>query len=209
MTYFLIRVIVNTLAAAIVMNVVPGLRLVPFTYFDEPFAAIFSYIVVGLIFGVLHAFVRPLILFLTGRLYIWSMGLLALVTDTFIFLLLSYLAPTAWQVGGTRLFSAILGALVMGLVVMVLEALTGLDSPHLLEQRHSPFYWRWLGMLPTGRRNRVVENLRTQQMVSTIRRYGVEILVGISPLGGVRRTFQRLIFRLATYNGLPNSDLRG
>jgi uncharacterized membrane protein YvlD (DUF360 family) len=195
MTYFLIRVIVNTLAAAIVMNVVPGLRLVPFTYFDEPFAAIFSYIVVGLIFGVLHAFVRPLILFLTGRLYIWSMGLLALVTDTFIFLLLSYLAPTAWQVGGTRLFSAILGALVMGLVVMVLEALTGLDSPHLLEQRHSPFYWRWLGMLPTGRRNRVVENLRTQQMVSTIRRYGVEILVGISPLGGVRRTFQRLIFR--------------
>ena len=69
MTYFLIRVIVNTLAAAIVMNVVPGLRLLPFTSFGEPFAAIFSYMVVGLIFGVLHAFVRLLILFLTGRLY--------------------------------------------------------------------------------------------------------------------------------------------
>jgi uncharacterized membrane protein YvlD (DUF360 family) len=61
---------------------------------------------VGLIFGILHAFVRPVILFLTGRLYIWSMGLLALATDTFIFLLLAYLAPTVWQVGGTRLFSA-------------------------------------------------------------------------------------------------------
>ena len=194
MTYFFVRVVVNTLAAAIVMNVVPGLRLLPFPALSEPFAAIFSYIVIGLIFGVLHAFVRPVILFLTGRLYIWSMGLLALATDTFIFLLLSYLAPTDWQVGGTRLLSAILGAVVMGLVVMVLEALTGLDSPLLLDQGHSPFYWRWLGMLPTGRRNRVVENLRTQQMVGTIRRYGVDILVGVSPLGGVRRAFQRLIF---------------
>jgi hypothetical protein len=49
---------------------------------------------------------------------------------------------------------------------MVLEALTGLDSPHIMDERRSPFYWRWLGMLPTGRRNRIVENLRTQQMVS-------------------------------------------
>jgi hypothetical protein len=44
----------------------------------------------------------PVILFLTGRLYIWSMGLLALAIDVFIFLLLSYLAPAVWQVGGTR-----------------------------------------------------------------------------------------------------------
>ncbi len=195
MTYFLLRVAVNTVAAAIVMNVVPGLRFAPYGYSSAPFAALFSYIVIGLIFGVLHAFVRPVILFFTGRLYIWSMGLLALAVDTFIFLLLSYLAPTTWQVGGARLFSAILGALAMGLIVMLLEALTGLDSPHAMDGRPSPFYWRWLGMLPTGRRNRIVENLRTQQMVSTIRRYGVDILVGISPLGGLRHFFQRLIYR--------------
>ena len=195
MAYFLIRVAVNTVAAAIVMNVVPGLRIVPYDYSSQLLAALFSYIVIGLIFGVLHALVRPVILFITGRLYIWSMGLLALAIDTFIFLSLSYLAPTAWQVGSTRLFSAILGAIAMGLTVMALEALTGLDSPHVADGRPSPFYWRWLGMLPTGRRNRIVENLRTQQMVSTIRRYGVDILVGISPLGNVRRSFQRLIYR--------------
>lgn len=195
MAYFLIRVVVNTLAAAIVMNVVPGLRLVPSAYLSEPLGSVFSYSAVGLIFGVLHAFVRPVILFLTGRLYIWSMGLLALATDTFIFLLLSYLAPTVWQVGGARVFSAVVGAMAMGLLVMVLEALTGLDSPHLMDERRSPFYWRWLGMLPTGRRNRIVENLRTQQMVSIMQRYGVDILVGISPLGGLRRSLQRLIYR--------------
>ncbi len=195
MTYFLVRVVVNSVAAAIVMNVVPGLQILPYSYASTPFTGIFLYILIGLIFGILHAFIRPVILFLSGRLYIWSMGLVALVADTFIFMLLSYLAPAEWQIGGTRLFSAILGALVMGLIVMFLEALTGLDSPHITDQRRSPFYWRWLGMLPTGRRNRIVENLRTQQMVGVIRRYGVDILVGISPLGGLRRAFQRLIFR--------------
>lgn len=195
MPYFLLRVAVNTLAAAIVMNLVPGLRLVPYTNLNEPFASIVSYFVVGLIFAILHTFVRPVILFLTGRLYIWSMGLLALAIDTFIFLLLSYLAPAIWQVGETRLLSAVVGALAMGLIIMALEALTGLDSPHVMDVQRSRFYWRWLGMLPTGRRNRIVENLRTQQMVSIMQRYGVDILVGISPLAGLRRSVQRVIYR--------------
>lgn len=193
MLYFLIRVIVNALAAALVMNIVPGLRLAP--TFADPLTAISSYIGIGFIFGLLHSFLRPMILLLTGRLYIWSMGLLALVTDTFIFLLLSYIAPAIWQIREARLFSALLGAMAMGLVVMVLEAFTGLDSPHVLKGRRSPFYWRWLGLLPTGRRNRIVENLRTQQIVNTIQRYVVDILVGISPLGNLRRSLQRAMFR--------------
>lgn len=193
MIYFLIRVIVNSLAVALVMNIVPGLRLAP--TIAEPLTTISAYVGIGLIFGILRSFLRPTILFLTGRLYIWSMGLSALATDTFIFVLLSYIAPAVWQIGEARLFSAMVGAMTMGLVVIVLEALTGLDSPHVLKGRRSPFYWRWLGMLPTGRRNRIVENLRTQQMVNTIRRYVVDILVGISPIGGLRRSIQRVMFR--------------
>jgi len=195
MLYFLVRVLVNSLAAALVMHVVPGLRLSPYSMISAPLAATASYIAIGLIFTALRAIVRPLILLLAGRLYLWSMGLLALAVDTFIFLLLSYLAPTVWQVGETRLLSALLGAMLMGLVVAALEALTGLDSPLVAEGRRSPFYWRWLGMLPTGQRNRIVESLRMQQMVGIIQRYMVDIVVGISPFGGIRRTSQRLIYR--------------
>lgn len=195
MAYFFIRVVVNTLAAAIVMNLVPGLRLVPNSSLPEPFATTFSYITIGLIFGALHSFVRPAILFLTGRLYIWSMGLLALATDVFIFLVLSYLAPAVWQVGGSRLFSALLGAMLIGVIVMGLEAIFGFDAPRVTEVRKSPFYWRWLGMLPTGRRNRLVENLRTQQIISTIQSYAIDILIGFTPLKGFRRSMQRMIFR--------------
>lgn len=195
MTYFLIRVAVNTLAVAIVMNVVPGLRLVPHPSLPEPFATAYSYLVIGLIFGALHSVVRPVILFLTGRLYIWSMGLLALAIDVFIFLLLSYLAPAAWQVGGTRLFSALLGAMLLGVIVMGLEALLGFDAPRVSEVSKSPFYWRWLGMLPTGRRNRLIESLRTQQIISTIQSYSIDIFVGFTPLKGFRRRMQRMIYR--------------
>ena len=174
------------------MNIVPGLRLT--STFSHPITAITSYIGIGLLFGALHTFIRPVFLFITGRFNVWSMGLLALAADTLIFLMLSYIAPVVWQIRAGRLFSALLGAVVMGLVVIVLEALTGLDSPHVLKVRRSPFYWRWLGILPTGRRNRIVENLRTQQMVNTIQRYSIDILVGISPFGGVRRFFQRMMF---------------
>lgn len=195
MVYFLLRVAVNTLAVAIVMNVVPGLRLVPHPSLPEPFATAYSYLVIGLIFGVLHSVVRPMILFLTGRLYIWSMGLLALAIDVFIFLLLSYLAPAVWQVGGSRLFSALLGAMLLGVIVMGLEVLFGFDAPRVSEVSKSPFYWRWLGMLPTGRRNRLIENLRTQQIIGTIQSYSIDIFVGFTPLKGFRRRMQRIIYR--------------
>ena len=195
MVYFLVRMAVYTTAAAIVMNVVPGLRLAPYPYLGEPFTTISAYAMIGLIFGTLHTLVRPIILFLTGRLYIWSMGLLALVIDTFIFLLLSYLAPTVWQVGEARLLSAVLGAMLMGIIVIGLEALFGFDSPRVNDARKSPFYWRWLGMLPTGQRNRLVENLRTQQMVNTIRSYVIDTLVGLSPFRGFRRAMQKVLYR--------------
>ncbi|MEI2689985.1 MAG: AarF/UbiB family protein [Anaerolineae bacterium] len=195
MVYFLLRVVVNTLAVAIVMNVVPGLRLVPHASLPEPFATSYSYIVIGLIFGALHSIVRPVILFLTGRLYIWSMGLLALAIDVFIFLLLSYLAPAVWQVGGSRILSALLGAMLLGVIVIGLEVLLGFDAPRVSEVSKSPFYWRWLGMLPTGRRNRLIENLRTQQIISTIQSYSIDIFMGQTPLKGFRRRMQRLIYR--------------
>lgn len=198
MIYFFLRVAVYSVAAAVVMNLVPGLSLVPVPGWPEPAATITAYILIGLIFGLLHSFVRPLILFLAGRLYIWSMGLLVLATDVFIFMLVSYLAPTVWLVGASRLFSSILGAVLMGVIVLVLDALLGFDAPRTAEVRKTPFYWRWLGMLPTGRRNRIIESLRMQQMIGIIESYIIEIAINLSPLRGFRRAMKRLIYRRRT-----------
>lgn len=196
MAYFFVRVFVNTLAVAIVLNVIPGLRPVPVSFLPEPFATIMTYIIIGLIFSLLHSLVRPVILLVTGRLYIWSMGLLGVATDIFIFMILIYIAPTAWQAGAERLLWAAVGAIALGIVMMALEALFGFGAPRVTKVRKRPFYWRWIGLLPAGRRNRLAESLRTQQIVNTIQAYLTDILVGFSPFGGFRHRMQRLIFRL-------------
>lgn len=194
MAYFFVRVFVNTLAVAIVLNVIPGLRPVPVSFLPEPFATIMTYIIIGLIFSLLHSLVRPVILLVTGRLYIWSMGLLGVATDIFIFMILIYIAPTAWQAGAERLLWAAVGAIALGIVMMALEALFGFGAPRVTKVRKRPFYWRWIGLLPAGRRNRLAESLRTQQIVNTIQAYLTDILVGFSPFGGFRHRMQRLTF---------------
>ncbi len=195
MIYFSLRVAVYSIAAAVVMNLVPGLRPVPVPGLPEPMAILTTYVLIGVIFGALHSFFRPVILFLAGRLYIWSMGLLTLVIDVFIFMLVTYLAPAAWQIGASRLLSSIIGAMMMGMIVLALDALFGFDAPRANEVRKSPFYWRWLGMLPTGRRNRIIESLRTQQMIGVIESYIIDIVISLTPARGFRRAMQRLIYR--------------
>lgn len=194
MMYFIIRLGIYTFASAVVMSVVPGLSIAPNPYLGQPLTSIVVFLAIGLVFQLLHFIVRPVLLFLTGRIYIWSMGLIALVIDTFIFLLLTYIAPTVWEVGGARLLSAILGAMLMGVFVISLEALFGFDSPRLDQARKTAFYWRWLNILPTGRRNRLVENLRTQQIINTIQSYAIDILIGFTPFSGFRKAMQRMLY---------------
>ncbi|MBL8145601.1 MAG: phage holin family protein [Anaerolineae bacterium] len=196
MAYFFTRVFVNTLAVAIVLNLVPGLRPVPVAFLPEPFATITTYIIIGLIFSLLHSLIRPAILLITGRLYIWSMGLSGLATDIFIFMILIYISPTAWQAGAERLFWAAAGAIMLAIIMLALEALFGFGAPRAINVRKRPFYWRWIGLLPAGRRNRLAESLRTQQIVNTIQAYLTDILIGFSPFSGFRHRMQKMIFRL-------------
>jgi predicted unusual protein kinase regulating ubiquinone biosynthesis (AarF/ABC1/UbiB family) len=53
----------------------------------------------------------------------------------------------------------------------------------------------WFGLLPKSRRNRIVDNLRLMQVYNTIRRYGIDLLVGTTPLARFRRTMQGIIYR--------------
>jgi ubiquinone biosynthesis protein len=195
MLYFLLRLVIYTLSTVLVVYFVPGLSVLPFWGMSGLPGMALSYLFIGLVFGVLHAFVRPLILFMTGRLYLASMGLLTVGVDTFLFLILSYAAPIQWQIGPLRVFSALLGAAGMGLSVMLLEALTGIGSPHIQDVQKSPFYWRWFGLLPAGRRNIIAESLRTQYLANILWRYAVDILVGLSPFGDFRRSLQGSLFR--------------
>jgi ubiquinone biosynthesis protein len=193
MAYFVVRIVVNALAVALTVAILPGIQLAPDV--DNQLITIMVYLVLGGIFGLINAFIRPLVLLVTGSLVIWTMGLFTFLINGLLFYLLSYLSPNLMVINYPGFLWLIVAGAIMAVSVTILEAIFGLDSPVVDDLGKSKFYWRWLGMLPKGRRNRIVDNLRLKQVYDTIRRYSIDILVGATPLAGFRHYMQRVIYR--------------
>ncbi len=193
MAYFIVRIVVNALAVALTVAILPGIQLVPDV--DNQLVTILVYLVLGGLFGLINAFIRPLVLLVTGSLVIWTMGLFTFLINGLLFYLLSYLSPNLMVINYPSLLWMIIAGAIMAISVTILEAIFGLDSPVIDDLGKSKFYWRWLGVLPKGRRNRIVDNLRLKQVYDTIRRYSIDILVSATPLSGFRHYMQRMIYR--------------
>lgn len=84
--------------------------------------------------------------------------------------------------------------IVLAFWMIVLESVTGIDSPLKDAPQSSLAYWRILGRLPLGQRNVFVENLRVAQLLDLASRYVRDIVTDATPLGGVRQAFQRYIY---------------
>jgi ubiquinone biosynthesis protein len=123
------------------------------------------------------------------------MGLFTFLINGLLFYLLSYLTPDLMVITYPGLLWVIVAGGIMAVTVTILEAIFGLDSPVVDDAGRSKFYWRWLGLLPKGRRNRIVDNLRLMQAYATIRRYGIDILVSATSVAGFRHYMQRIIYR--------------
>lgn len=189
MLYFFIRVIINALAVAFTVAALPGFTLYPII--DHEIGLLLTYIVAGALFGILNAFIRPVVLVLTGNLLITHMALVVIMTNSILMWLLEVLTPQ-WEVD--NLLWVIPGGLIMGIVTFILEAMFGLDSPSFNEE-DDPFYWRLLSRIPLGTRSRIVENMRLRRVYDTIWHYGVDIVFEHSPLARFRHLMQSFIYR--------------
>jgi len=105
---FLIRLVVNAVAIWAAVEFVPGLNYVGSTA---------SLLLVALVFGVVNALVRPLLLLLTCPFIILTLGLFVLVVNTIM------LSLTVWLSGifdlgltSTGFWATFLGALVISIV---------------------------------------------------------------------------------------------
>jgi ubiquinone biosynthesis protein len=192
MLYFIVRLVANAIAVALTVYLTPGIDLRPEA--AGAFDTVISAILLGLLFGLINAFVRPFALLLTGRLVIGTMGLFTLIINGLLFYLLAELLPEVLLINDPILLRSILAGALMALFVIILEALFGLDSPVIDGSGESKFYWRWLGKVPPDYRKRIVANLRLKQDYDTVRRFGIDILVDLTPLAGFRRFWQRLLY---------------
>ncbi len=193
MIYFTIRVLVNALALAVTIILLPGLRVGPIIPGVIDISA--TYLIYGLLVGLINALVRPLVLLFTARLLVRSMGLFVFVLNAFFFWLLTALAPDSFSVGDPAIFWILLGGALMALVGIIMEAFFGLDKPEFHSDIETQFYWRWVGYLSSGRRNLIAENLRVVQILDIIERYTKDIAVEMTPLARFRAFMQELIFR--------------
>lgn len=109
---FVIR-IVATAIALWVATILPGINLTD----DSPWVNALTLIAVAVIFGLINAFLKPIIKIIGCVLYILTLGLIALVVNALLFLLTGWIADQLnlpFEVDG--FWQAFWGAIIVGVV---------------------------------------------------------------------------------------------
>jgi putative membrane protein len=116
----LLRFVVSALCLALTVI------LVPHVYFSGDYR-ILSWLLISAVFGLLMAFVKPLIQLLLLPLIFVSYGFVVVLINTILIWLLALIFPNRFQVD--YILWALLAGLVSGLLITLLENLFGLSPP--------------------------------------------------------------------------------
>ena len=125
----LLRLGVNAIALWAAIEIVPGL-----TYEGDGW----TLLLIALLFGLVNALVRPLVVLLTCPLIVLSLGLFVLIINTALFSLTIWLAgPEVFGLGlsSTGFWATFFGALVISFVSGVINALVKDDGEDDRNQR--------------------------------------------------------------------------
>ena len=117
---FLIRVLASAAALAVAAAVVPGIELTTGSVTSK----VLTLIAVALIFGVINAFLKPIVKIVGCAFYILTLGLIALVVNALLLWLTSWLADKLnlpWHITG--FWPAFWGAIIVSVVGWLLSIL--------------------------------------------------------------------------------------
>lgn len=138
MRSFIVRVLINGLALWIASWILPGLDISTsatteavansgVTQGTDTIGIILAYLFVGLIFGVVNAFVRPLVSLLSLPITILTLGLFTIVINAAMLYLTSWLSsytPVNFTID-SFFWTAVLAAIIITLISLVAGRLTG------------------------------------------------------------------------------------
>lgn len=125
---FLIRVIVNALALAAAVWVVPGLKIVAAG--EGTMSTVIAYLVVAVIFGLVNALVRPIVKLFSLPITCLTLGLFTIVINALMLLLTSWLTTfTPIELVIDQFWwDAIAGTIIISIVSAVLGLFVKSDS---------------------------------------------------------------------------------
>jgi len=114
MRNFLIRLIINMIALSITASLLPGIQIN---------GGIGTLVLIALVFGIINAIVKPILIFLTCPAVIITLGLFILVINGLLLLLTSSILGNSFVVDGFG--TAFVGGIVMGISAIVIESILG------------------------------------------------------------------------------------
>src|SRR3989337_2802773 len=115
---WIVRLAVNAVALYAAIYLVPGLQN---SVVNQDWV---TYLALGLIFGLVNVFIRPILKLVTCPFYILTLGLFSLIVNTILFWLTFWIgAQFGVTAQITAFMDAFLGALVVSIVSMLLYAI--------------------------------------------------------------------------------------
>lgn len=124
MKRFLQSWLINTLAVLVAVYLVKGI------HYQKPL----DLVVASLVLGVLNAVLRPLLMFLTLPLLVFTLGLFTLVINALLLYFVGNLLSPYFQVD--NFWAAFWGALVISIASIILNTLTGTGNTRVRFERH-------------------------------------------------------------------------
>lgn len=124
---FLLQVVICAVALWVAAWILPGVAIAPPADTSGTGAVVISYLVLGLIFGLVNTIVKPIVKFITGIAYILTLGLFTLIVNGLM------LELVAWVTDFTPLtftidkffWDAILAAIIVSIVSFIGSLLVG------------------------------------------------------------------------------------
>ena len=117
----LVRVLTSALAVILTVTVLPGLELAR--------KSVWLFVLIGVVFGLLNALVKPVLQFFTLRYLVASYGLIVVVVNALM------LGALSWILGGEitsrGVIPYLLGGLLVGVLGLLLDTLFGTTPPIL------------------------------------------------------------------------------
>lgn len=185
MLYLVLNVVIYALVVIFALLLSPGIHI------GEQ-RGIIEWFLVGASYGLLNAFIRPLIVMFTGRLLIRSLGLFMIIINAILLGLLTFIFQ--WRVDSAVWL--LWGGALIGIGLALLDALIGLNRPLLRESDESSKLWNRAIKLSGDRSNQLIANLRLQVVYDILYRYLLEIgLDRVPVVSGVRAQVGKVFFR--------------
>jgi ubiquinone biosynthesis protein len=217
MRRFLVGVVVDALIVFVVLELLSLLSVpqpFPFGTTRVPIvtinaAGIWTFLAAGIAIGLVNRIVRPVVVAVTGRLVLSTMGAFLIVINAILLWIASLFVGSLAVTASPQLLWFLVIAAIYTLVAMLTGALLGLNIPDIDESGRGRLIWRILDAIPTPRRSQIIENVRLQQVYDTIYQFGLDVAIESTPVGRFRAAFQRRILGRPTPEAAtPEAKLR-